>query len=53
LQISEAKGRTCQWAIYSPIIYVSKKDEKAFSFAELHSQMLTEALIKSKYHEII
>jgi hypothetical protein len=43
LQISEAKGRIriCQWAIYSPIIYVSKRDKKAFSFAELHSQMLS------------
>jgi hypothetical protein len=29
-----------------------KKDKKAFSFAELHSQMF-KALIKSKYHEII
>jgi hypothetical protein len=29
-----------------------KKDRKAFSFAELHSQMF-KALIKSKYHEII
>jgi hypothetical protein len=29
-----------------------KKDKKAFSFAELYSQML-KALIKSKHHEII
>ena len=29
-----------------------KKDKKAFSFAELHSQMF-KAPIKSKYHEII
>ena len=29
-----------------------KKDKKAFSFAELHSQMF-KALIKSKYYEII
>jgi hypothetical protein len=33
-------------------LYVVKKDKKAFSFAELHSQMF-KALIKSKYHEII
>ena len=29
-----------------------KKDKKAFSIAELHSQMF-KALIRSKYHEII